>query len=108
MYFILPLRLFVECAQHGDITLQADVAQLHHVRKLRKHGNANEHQRFFGESRLAHDAQLTHARRGNKLHAAFFINAHDLRQCGHCLHDAGDLDERIMAALYERCQILCQ
>ena len=108
VHLTLLFRLFVECAQHGDIALQADIAQLHHLRQLREHRDTNEHQRLFADTRLAHRAHLADAGRGDELHAALFINAHDLRQRRHSLDDARDLDERIMAALYERCQIRCQ
>ena len=104
----LLFGLFVQRTQHDNITLQADVTQLHHVGELGEHRDTNEHQRLFADTRLADRAHLADAGRGNELHAALFINAHDLRQRRHSLDDARDLDERIMAALYERCQICCQ
>ena len=108
VHLALLFGLFVQRTQHDNITLQADVTQLHHVGELGEHRDTNEHQRLFADTRLADRAHLADAGRGDELHAALFINAHDLRQRRHSLDDARDLDERIMAALYERCQIRCQ
>ena len=108
VHLSLLFGLFVQRTRHDNITLQADVTQLHHVGELGEHRDTNEHQRLFADTRLADRAHLADAGRGDELHAALFINAHDLRQRRHSLDDSRDLDERIMAALYERCQIRCQ
>ena len=100
MYLVLALRRFIQCLDHNQFAVQADIGQANDILYLAEHRNPN-HQQWFLDAGVLHVFQLFQSGGCDECSAALVKCFRDLRQTRRALDNARDLNAHVSTFFYD-------